>query len=180
MRSIETFFVNIGLQLYEWFNSFRLVFFRFFGQFMMIYYVDGPIVHNITHLYYLNRFLGPYQNGRYYLKIYNEYGTHHLAFNGTINTISNIQTIDDVSNHNPRRKKFIILDSERNPVDFDLRTLDNYYLNAQQFGDKAVDRMDEIFQLFGIKCSYVSIFTNRLFDRVNHLVTDIRLDDLYL
>ncbi|CAH6420912.1 Hypothetical protein MVR_LOCUS207 [uncultured virus] len=149
----------------------------------MVYYVDNGSVSNITLRYYSGYGLGSYIKGKYYVRIYTADGTQHMAWRGELLQVPQAITTAclsyDPDAEPPARKKIVLINNEK-PIDLDLRILDGYCRNVQQFGEAAVTNMSEITQLLGVKCTHVSIIESRLFKKTVRLVSDTDLGYLYV
>jgi hypothetical protein len=163
------------LKFYYYYNVVWEYIFSWLGELMFIFYIDhDDNIKNITWNYYLNCNMSSFDHGVYYLKIYNTDGTNHLAFSGNI---SDIEKKNNLIITKPKRKHIILLNNSE-PINVDLKILDNYKLSSEPFPNP-IKNMDKVLKLLGIKCSQIVIININPFFKTILNIEDITIDELY-
>jgi len=169
--------INIFLKLYSIYLPIKILFYKWIGQLMFVYYVNDIQRTNITFNYFFNYNLKNFKNGTYYLKIHNGHGTNHFAFNGELSDIKKI-CIKQPTEILIKRKNIILLENNL-PLNVDLELLDNYKINMEHFGSASVTNLSKILAILDLKCSHVAIIKTYPFSKTILEIKNININDLY-
>jgi hypothetical protein len=144
---------------------------------MFIYHINDDHVKNVTWKYYLGYDLEKYKTGTFYAKVYNIYGTDHIAYNGDIRSINNMDTLKEIKN--PPRRKNVLLLNNGIPLRVNLEILDNYKKYVGHFNNSGITNLGKILSLLGLKCSHVTIIQTIPFMKTTEIVDNMDINHLY-
>lgn len=166
--SIVNFAFNTAVVLYGAYKYVQRKFYSIFGDVLQVYYVpdtEATATRNLTLHYYTDCGLAKYCNGGFFLKKHNSSGTDYIAFKGAPYLIGRFRQSN--IHDRPNRLNTTLLYAD-NPVQLDLKILDNYYKNCYLYDDP-ITNLGVVCKLLNIQCDQVRIvhmepFRIELFD----------------
>ena len=173
---LQQFIINIYLRIYNYYSLLWKLLFSWLGRFVFLYHINDKKMTNITFNYYFRYNLDKFKNGTFYAKIYNSYGTDHIAFNGEIDHVHSIKIQPAIIQ--PKRKKVILLNGE-NPISVDLQILDNYKHNMLHFEKSSVTNLADITKMLGLECTHITIIEIRPFKKITMEIDNVDINHLY-
>lgn len=165
---LKKILINVYLKSYKFYLTVRNILLKRLGPIYILYHLDGKIS-NITLNYYTGIIPAKYNQGNYFCRIINEYGTNYISYSGNLNKMQ--LECSSV----PIRRKNIMLLNESKVINFDLNILDNYVSNMR---DKSL-KLELIFACFGVNCTCVQFVTLNPFKKEIIPINELVVSDLY-
>lgn len=132
---------------------------------------------NVTPNYYLDFFKNNYDNGEYFRITYTQYLTNYYSCKSNFSSIPQLTTQNKTK---IKRRDLVLLDIDKNTINFDLNLLDNLYINSIKINnDYDLDLLTAL-NFFSIdNCSFVEFVQIIPFKK--HLVDAeiVRLSELF-
>lgn len=173
----RTLLIDFYLRIYQYYNLLWKIFFSCVNNVKLVYLIDNNKPKNISINYYSGLKMDGKQSGNFYLKIYNSYGTNHIAFDGDIESVSKVRIIESLEN--PPKRKNVILSNNDNPLDINLEILDNYISNIKYFPNQSIVNLGSVLKILGFECTHVTIIETKPFNKTKVNVNDIDINYIY-
>ncbi|AYV85738.1 MAG: hypothetical protein Satyrvirus35_4 [Satyrvirus sp.] len=174
---MSRFLLYIYFKIYQLYCTIWKLIFKKFSRVILVYYFDGNNLKNITMNYYFGIGLSKFRTGVFYLKIFDENGVNHIAFEEKITNIKNIVLYDPLKNP-PRRKNITFLNDETS-LEVDLCALDNYKMNIEKLIVEPICDLKKILKFLGHDCTHVKIIEMRPFSKTLVDINEIHINQLY-